>query len=216
MFFRAVTLAAVASSTLILCPSAEAQSRYWGDYSYHASTAGEGYARGLGDVIRSQGQYNLDTSEAAKNYAQARSMEMENRYKWTKTYFEMRDLNRQYRAQEQLPQPTSEQLRRYAQAGRPDELEKDDLNPFTGQLQWPAVLREEDFGEAREVIDRMYRNRALQKGILTSDQYAAVDAASQEMEATLKDNIKKYPTSSYLEARKFLESIRYEARSGRG
>ncbi len=41
-------------------------------------------------MMRSQGQLNLDNSEAAKNYGEATSQAIDNRKKWTETYFEMR------------------------------------------------------------------------------------------------------------------------------
>ena len=66
----------VAMSALIAIPQVKAQ-RYrvggWGGPSYHASTAAEGAARGMADVVRSAGAANLLNSEAAKNYEDART-----------------------------------------------------------------------------------------------------------------------------------------------
>src|SRR5690242_11792328 len=63
----------------------------------NASTAAEGLGRGIGDVVRSQGEYNLNTSQAAINLTQARSQEIDNRMQATQTYFAMRNLNTQQR-----------------------------------------------------------------------------------------------------------------------
>ena len=58
----------------------------------HASTAAEGYANGMS--THSIGRlYNLQTSQAAINAEQARSMNLDNRLKGTQTYFEMRKVN---------------------------------------------------------------------------------------------------------------------------
>ncbi len=62
---------------------------------YHSSTAAEGAARGMADVIRSAGDYNLRTSEAARNVEEARSRNLDNRLKSTQTFFEMRRVNRE-------------------------------------------------------------------------------------------------------------------------
>ena len=71
-----------------------------------ASTVGESYARGYADVVRSHGTAILANSEAAINMTQAVRRDMENRDKWTDTYFQMRQKNRDYRAAERGPRPT--------------------------------------------------------------------------------------------------------------
>ena len=52
--------------------------------------AGQAAAYGLSDVIRSEGYRNLQNSEAAKNWEDAKTLEIQNRMRWTETYFEMR------------------------------------------------------------------------------------------------------------------------------
>jgi len=58
-----------------------------------ASTAQQGADMGLAEVVRAQGYANLKNSEAAKNWEEAKTMEMQNRLRWTETYFEMRKVN---------------------------------------------------------------------------------------------------------------------------
>ena len=70
-----------------------------------ASTVGESHARGMSDIVRSAGEANLNNSAAAQNWAQARSMEMENRLQYTSSYFENRRMNREYTAAERGPRP---------------------------------------------------------------------------------------------------------------
>ena len=45
--------------------------------------AGQAAAYGLSDVIRSEGYANLQNSEAAKNWEDAKTKEIDNRQKWT-------------------------------------------------------------------------------------------------------------------------------------
>ncbi len=65
-----------------------------------ASTAQQGAAEGISQVVRSQGYTNLKNSEAAINWEDAKTKEIDNRMKWTETYFEMRKTNREARAAE--------------------------------------------------------------------------------------------------------------------
>ncbi len=76
----------------------EAQ-EYWGGYPGYsgASTAAESAAHGVSDVVQAAGAANLMNSEAAKNYEAARSQYIDNRLKGTKTYFEMKQYNKDYR-----------------------------------------------------------------------------------------------------------------------
>ena len=84
---------------LLVCTGlAVAQDYYYGGYPVvnRASTAGESYARGMADVTRSAGMYNLATSEAAINLTEAQSNYIKNRDQWTNTYCQMREANRLY------------------------------------------------------------------------------------------------------------------------
>ena len=61
---------------------------------HHASTAAEGAARGMADVVRSAGAANLMNSEAAINIEDARSKYIDNRMQATNTYFQMKTVNK--------------------------------------------------------------------------------------------------------------------------
>ena len=63
-----------------------------------ASTAQQGASYGMASMMRAQGYQNLQNSEAAKNLQTAQSQQIDNRKKWTDTYFDMRKTNRKARA----------------------------------------------------------------------------------------------------------------------
>ena len=76
---------AVALSLAGILPSAFGQAtvgNYYNPYGVygggHASTAAEGYANGVGNVMQSAGMYNLQTSQAAIKVEQARSQQLSN------------------------------------------------------------------------------------------------------------------------------------------
>ena len=63
--------------------------RGWGGGNF-ASTAQQGADYGMASMMKAQGYQNLQNSEAAKNLQSAQSMQIDNRKKWTETYFDMR------------------------------------------------------------------------------------------------------------------------------
>ncbi len=78
----------------------------WGGMGGIGSTAAGSYLGGLSMAIRSQGQYNLMTSEAAINWQEADKRRMENQVNWTNTYFEKRRINQAYKQSQQGPRPS--------------------------------------------------------------------------------------------------------------
>ncbi|HEX3598869.1 MAG TPA: hypothetical protein VHU84_01930, partial [Lacipirellulaceae bacterium] len=65
-----------------------------------ASTAAEGYANGMSNIIQSQGQKNLSDSQAAINLTQARSAQIDNQVKSVNAFWEKKDIYSQRQQQE--------------------------------------------------------------------------------------------------------------------
>ena len=182
----------------------------WGGGYHHASTAAEGYQRGFADVVRSAGQYNLDTAQAANIGQDTVSKYLDNRAKGTDTYFQMREANRQYRRQLETPPLSSEQLYRIAAEQAPKTLAASDLDPLTGDISWPLVLQGNEYEELRTKLDGLFALRAKQG--VSSHVFEIQDVANEGL-AQLKANIKDYPPPEYLKAKRFLESLAYSARA---
>jgi len=176
-----------------------------------AATAGESYARGMSDVVRSQGQYNLQTSQAMINLTEAQRRDMENRDQWVDTYFDMREKNRQYRAAERGPRPSREDWVRYAQAGKPQRLSPSELEPVTGGVDWPVLLKAEKYAENRSTLEGLFAKRAHDGGLSTSD-YLKIDQVTGVMLAQLRKDIELVPPSDYMASKRFLESLSFEAK----
>jgi len=177
---------------------------------HHASTAAEGAARGMADVVRSQGAANLMNSEAAINVEEARKKYIENRLQGTQTYFQMKSINQQYRAAQRKPPPTQQQAIRMSQGRLPDRLSANRIDPLTGELAWPLGLRMDSLKDDRERLDKLYAERA-DKGFLTPDQYVEVKQLTSAMTEELRKYAPKLGGNVSIEARKFLESLAYEA-----
>ncbi|MHB0957305.1 MAG: hypothetical protein ACYC6N_26945 [Pirellulaceae bacterium] len=187
----------------------------WGgnnyNYQAHASTAAEGAARGAADVIQAAGAANLMNSMAAINTEQARSQYIDNRLKGTKTYFEMKQYNKDYRAANQAPRPTSEQLFRLAKAATPKKLGPDSLDPVTGAIKWPDVLATEDFSECREALDSLYAERANASGKINLEQFNAIRQSIGQMRALLKAKLNDLPPQVFSQANAFIKQLEYTA-----
>jgi hypothetical protein len=175
----------------------------------HASTAGESFARGHAAAVSAHGYYNLMTAQARVVHAEAASREIDNKEKWTDTYFAMRERNRQERALARGPRPTLEQLRRIAASGRPAPLSPSEVNTTSGAITWPTLLRKEEYGAPRAALESVFAHRAATRGQLHPDAAEYAKEAADAMLAQLKDRVREVPGQDYIAARRFIESLAY-------
>ena len=188
----------------------EAQ-EYWGGYPGYsgASTAAESAARGVSDVVQAAGAANLMNSEAAKNYEAARSQYIDNRLKGTKTYFEMKQYNKDYRDANKPARPTSEQLFRLAKDATPKPLTAEELDPVTGQIKWPEVLLASDFTECRKTLDTLYAERANASGKINLDQFKEIRQSIRQLQDLLKGKLNDLPPQTFSEANAFIKKLEH-------
>jgi hypothetical protein len=177
-----------------------------------ASTAAEGYARGVGDIISSAGQYNVATSQANINNQTATSMAIDNQMKWTNTYFEMRKVNRDARSAERGPTATTEDWVRWSKMAQPKRLNSVALDPISGKITWPPVLTLAAFAPYRTQFEAFYANRATHGVTAGYQNILSLESTTNAMTDELKKHIREVPTQDYLTARNFIESLGYEAR----
>jgi hypothetical protein len=182
----------------------------WGVHHHHASTYEEGIQRGFADVVRSKGLANLLNSEAAINYESVRRMQIDNRIYGTDAYFELRRMNRDLRAAERGPRPSTEDLIRYANMRKPNRLSAHQLDSLTGVITWPEILREPQYQAGCKTLEDHFLTRSM-LGYLTTAQVAEVKAAIDDIKAELKKNLDNYPSQSYVRVKSFLDSLSYES-----
>ncbi len=177
-----------------------------------ASTVGESHAKGMADVVRSQGQNALDNSAAAINYSIAQKSQIENRSLWTNTYFDMRATNRAARAAERGPRQSMEQLNRRAQRLSVQPLSPGEVDVVTGQINWPEWIQLPEFDASRAELDAMFSQRASQ-GVLGPEERMKAKKLTDEMYEALRQKLKakEIPTTDYLAATKFLTSLGHQA-----
>jgi hypothetical protein len=189
-------------------PGAAAVAQGFGDSMMpYSSTLEEGMQRGYADVVRSYGMANLLNSQAANQIEQARKAYMENRLRATQTYFEMRRYNTEARRAEQGTPLSMEQYVRLARQQAPEPLTATQLDPLTGTVSWPALLRTPAYEPFRLRIERLFQDRAT--GYIV---YGEIQQAIEDFAAQLKDDIMKFPANDYVAAKKFLDSLAWAAR----
>jgi hypothetical protein len=210
------SILAIALTTLIAVASTQtvgAQAYYGGAViDNRASTPAESYSRGMADVIRSRGAANLMNSAAANNYEDARSKNLDNKLKYTETYFQNRQINESY--QQQQSAERKERTYRYLQLEKSDKLQgltDSQLDPVTGAINWPRELKSDMFADAREELEADFAARASTLGGLGPDQYAKILQTTDSMQASLQSQIKTIPPNDYLQARNFITGLANEA-----
>ena len=185
----------------------------WGNWS---STAQQGAQMGLAAVVRSQGYANLQNSEAAKNWEDAKTLNMQNRARWTETYFDMRKTNRSERAEAAGTPVTPEQAIRMAKAAAPQRLGSTRLDPVTGHIEYPLVLTADIYKEYRDRLDSLFARLAASGGSIRYDDFMAIQDAVNQFTDALKAHVSEYAAGDYGQARNFLNSLAHEARMPAG
>ena len=200
---------AVATVVTMGLSAARAQETYYGGGGTVYGSAAHGFA----DVVRSAGAYNLMTSQAFKNYEDARQKNIENRLLWTQTRLEMRRLNDEIRrAQYERDKSTAEQLAQRARDAAPKRLTSSELDPIEGYVAWPRLLSTPEFADLRRTLDGLFQQRATTKAAVGNDAYLLIRHRVDEMRGRLQKLITAVPPDDYMDARRFLESLAYEAR----
>jgi hypothetical protein len=105
-----------------------------------------------------------------------------------------------------------EQLARIAQRRAPQRLSHYDVDPVSGQIAWPTVLGLDAYADFTAELDKLFAQRAEQNGQFTSDQFLQVQQVAGELIAVLNKNIGDYPPMDFMAARRFDESLAFEAR----
>ncbi len=204
------------TAALLLGSASQARAQWggwgWGMGGGMATTAGQAAAYGLSDVIRSEGYANLQNSEAAKNWEDAKTLEIQNRERWTNTYFDMRRTNKEARKAEEGPSVTHDQAIRFAKAAAPPRLSSAQLDPVTGHIEYPLVLTDKDYAPYRQDLDKLFADRASSGGSLQYEEFQKIQGTVSKFIDALKANVSRYPAGEYGKARTFLDSLGNEPR----
>ncbi len=180
----------------------------WGG-GMHASTAEQGAMMGMADMMQAAGSRNLMNAQALGFVEDARRKNIDNRMYGTEAYFQMKKTNREARAAMAPPKASQADLERYAKQRAPSRLSPSELDPLTGVISWPTILREDTYTESRNALEQLYQQRASM-GSLTGTERGQVQQAINALQADLKQNLRNYVPQDYVQAKKFIEGLNFE------
>jgi hypothetical protein len=179
----------------------------------NASTAGEGYARGVSGIIQAQGERNLNNSQAAINAQDAYSMAIDNSTKSVNAFWEQKDIYKARQQQEfaEIGRKRSDYLARHGL----ESLTPAEYDRTTGQITWPKILEQKEFDQYRTTLDELMRKRAYQ-GALTGEEYMQATAASKEWRAMLAKQKSVYPPQILSQMTRFVLKVTREINENLG
>jgi len=172
--------------------------------------AGAAWITAHAAVIKAMADANLTNAKALQTIEQTRTVALDNNLKAATTFYEKRKLNEAYRAMNAEDRPTREDLARYAKATLPDRPTNYQLEPVRGTIQWPEVFQREQFLAGRVQLDFLFAHRSTTNGP-SSEACQQAQKAVTAMRDELRAILREMSPAEYLAARKFLDSLAYEA-----
>ncbi len=194
----------VGAACLLFWSAAVVQSQVVTD---QASTVGESYARGMSDVILSQGQKNLSDSQAAINLTDARSNQIDNQVKSVNAYWEKKDIYSEHQ-QKQLAEVERKRQSYINKRGSLD-FSSAEFDRTTGTVNWIKVLEQPAYDQYRKKLDELFHDRSY-NGFLTGDQYLEATTTYNDWRAAILQQKDDYPAPVLDQMLRFLLKAKRE------
>ena len=178
-----------------------------------ASTAAEGAANGMSNVIAAQGQRNLSNSQAAINLTQARSSQIDNQVKSVNAFWEKNAIYSQHQQEKfaDIQRQREFYLSRHGLAS----LTPEEFDRASGTCNWPKVLEQKQYDQYRVVLDKLLKQRAY-AGALTGDEYMEATAANKDWRAMLAKQKNVYPEQILSQMIRFVLKVNREVNENLG
>lgn len=170
------------------------------------------FRHGVADVIRSAALANVLNAQARTEHLQADRLQMENSVQVLATRLERKQINRESRfghLHERGARLAAAKL--VAAEQTPPRARHRCVDPQTGCVAWPMLLRSSYFEKARAPIDSVFRQRS-EVGYFNPDHFLPMRDWIERIECELKANVAYYEMKDYLSAKDFLRSLVDEAR----
>lgn len=184
----------------------------WGGWGWNfsgplGSTPAESYARGMADLTRARGEAYANAARGAIDYEAARKSYIENQQLWQESMQERRRMA--------LSQREADTARRLASRDRwlatrqqpaTETLSEARFDKDTGHVEWPTGLQGDEFAAQRNSISQGLEILGRTSG--HGDTAIQVVEQINALQADLKARITRMDAGEYIEARKFLDSLR--------
>lgn len=153
---------------------------------------------------------NKTNAEALKHMEETRTLQLDNSEKRAEVFYAKRAMYERNRDAARLrqPVPTNEDIRRRSKASTPERLSEEQINASRKEIHWPSLLQQDVFEDHRIEIEYLFFHRYSSEQDIRHD----VLAITNEMEEELRSLIREVPPSEYMEARRFISNLAYEAR----
>ncbi len=174
--------------------------------------AAAAYVTAQATMIKAQADANACNAKAMETLEKARSQALDNDLKTVKTFYEKRKLHETHVAQDARKRPTREDLIRYSKEALPERPTNYQVEPVRGRIYWPAVLQEEQFSEYRAELDGLFAQRTTANIGADGETCRQIQDVVERMQAELRSLTRQISPMEYLAARKFIESLAFEAR----
>ena len=94
----------------------------------------------------------------------------------------------------------------------PPRLGSTQLDPVTGHIEYPTVLRDDIFTPYREELDKLFADRAASGGSVQYEELRRINDSVSKFIDVLRQNVGNYAAGDYGRARTFLDSLARESR----
>lgn len=168
---------------------------------------------GTAEIIRAQAQSNLINAHARTEHLHADRLQMENSVEFLATRLERKRINKETRFGHlhARGQQVREEKRLIAETLAVQTPPQRSVDPATGRVAWPILLRTSYYEKARGPIDLVFHQRTI-NGSINPDHFLPMRDWIEQIERELKANVAYYEMEDYLEAKAFLRSLLDEAR----
>lgn len=174
------------------------------------STPFGGSTSGQSTIVTGLGALELGTAQGNVLNQQATSIYLNNYKQAASTYYDVRRIHDNARAEHQRVPSTREQLDSTAKIGAPSRLTKDEFEPTSGAIAWPEVLAGAPFAEFRAQLEKLFAERANAGGGRGSDNFHAIRTATSQMQNRLQSMASSLSPQEYIAGHKFIASLAYE------
>lgn len=222
-YASATALGSYAPGFSVGYPVRQSVGSYYGGYGSFAGGSAYGADRFVGDPIsanefgisslmRSAGIGYDALTHGMMNFESARSKYIDNALKWQQVLYARRHIIGQYRSEMigrrlATTQKWLDYKQTHPDANVPGPLTKNQVDPSTGAITWPAALRGPDFAEERMHLEELMMLRAHTSA--SAEVGRKIRTIASAMQQKLQARINDFTASEYVAARNVLGSLQY-------
>lgn len=167
-------------------------------------------------MVTAVGAANANLATARKTLEDCRGVAIDNNLKATEVFYKKRETRDAYRKERYRKRLSQQDLVRLAKAAAPVRLTS--LRPASvrGGIQWPAIFQEQEFAACHEQLDLLFSKRSFSNSGPGSELCRQAYEPINQMRAQLRAQIRQMPPAEYVVAKRFLNSLAYEAQFSPG